>query len=256
MIKLTLVQGDCLKYLPKISNESIDLVITDPPYNISEGTVPIYDTCYKERGHKESRKVQLNAEWDKFTDEEFLEIMYRFFDESYRILKPSGTLICFTSDRYLSYFRTYVRSLGMVYRQTCVWIKSNPVPQMRKVKFMHSTELFFFANKERGHDSFRWENGQRPNVFYHPIVAGRDRLDHPTQKPVWLFKELIKYFTREKDLVLDPFVGSGTTLEACRALNRNCIGIEISPEYIKLCKKRLNWGSTLGDVEFKYEVVS
>jgi DNA modification methylase len=252
-IKMTLIQGDCLKVLPTIPDESIDLVITDPPYNISEGTTPIYDT----RAKKGKRIIQLNAEWDKFSDEEFLQMMFNFIDEVKRILKSSGTFICFTSDRYLSYLRHYIRSIGMVYEQTCFWIKSNPVPQMLKVRFMHATEMFFLVHKERGHDSFRWEQGQHPNIFYHPIVGGKERLGHPTQKPIWLIEELVKYTTKENMLVLDPFLGVGTTMEACRNLGRNCIGIEINPEYIEMTKKRLNWSSSLSDkIEWEFKNMS
>ena len=234
-----IICGDCLKVMKDIPDSSIDLVLTDPPYNISEGTVPIYDTRYKQRGHKKSRKIQLDAEWDKFSDKDFLDMMYGFIDEVRRVLKPSGSFICFTSDRYLSFLRSYIRK-NMIYRQTCVWIKSNPVPQMRKVKFMHATELFFTVNKEKGHDSFRWENGQRANVFYHPIVGGKERTKHPTQKPLWLMSELIKYYTKgENNIVLDPFLGSGTTAVACKMLNRKFIGIEISPEYCEIARKRI-----------------
>jgi DNA modification methylase len=251
MVKLTLIQGDALKVLPTLPDESVDLVLADPPYNISSEATPIYDTRVKNG----KRVIHLDAEWDKFSDEEFLSMMYSFLDQVKRVLKPSGSFICFTSDKYLSYLRNYIISIGMVYRQTCVWIKSNPVPQMRKVKFMHSTELFFFANKEKGHDSFRWERGERPNVFYHPIVSGKERLGHPTQKPLWLIKELIAYFTRENDVVLDPFLGSGTTMQASLELKRNCMGIEINPEYIKMVKTRLGWGQSLGNVEFEFKVV-
>jgi DNA modification methylase len=251
-MRLTLIQGDALKVLPTIPSDSIDLILTDPPYNVSKDATPIYDTRVKNG----KRVIQLNAEWDKFEEEEFLSMMYKFIDEVKRILKPSGTFVCFTSDKYLSYLRNYINNIGMVYRQTCIWVKSNPVPQMRKVKFMHSTEFFFFANKEKGHDSFRWELGERPNVFYHPILGGKERLNHPTQKPIWLIKELVSYFSKEEDIILDPFLGSGTTMEAARDLKRNCIGIEIDPKYIEMTKKRLNWGSSLlNDVEWEFKVI-
>jgi len=233
---ITIYKGDCLDILKDIPNGSTDLILTDPPYNISEGTTPIYDTR-RPKGSK-SRKIQLDASWDKMTDEEFLVIMKTFVDNIYEMLKPSGTLYFFTSDRYLSDIRRMVRE-KMVYRQTCIWIKSNPVPQMRKVKYMHATELFFLAHKEKGHDSFRWENGQRSNVFYHPIVAGKERSKHPTQKPLWLMQELIKYGSKENDSVLDPFMGSGTTLVACKTLGRKGIGIEISEEYCDIAITRL-----------------
>jgi len=251
MPQLLLIKRRLFRSATHIPNECIDLIITDPPYNIAEGAVPVYDTRYP-KGKR--RKIGLEVEWDKFTDEEFLRMTYKFIDEVYRILKPSGTFICFTSDRYLSYLRTYIRRKGMVYRQTCVWIKGNPVPQMGKVKFMHATELFFLVHKEKGHDNFRWELGQHPNVFYHPIVAGKERTGHPTQKPLWLFEELIKYSTREGDLILDPFLGSGTTLVAARNLNRNAIGIEINDEYINMAKRRVapEQSDLFGEFKFKY----
>jgi len=235
--------GNCLEILKEINDESVDLVLTDPPYNIAAQTTPIWDTRYKD---KIPRKIQFDAEWDKLDNEEFLEIMKLFIGEVFRILKPSGTFYCFTSDNYISYMRDIIISYGMIYRQTCVWIKSNPVPQVRKVKYMHATELFFFAHKQKGFDSFRWENGMRDNVFYHPIVSGHERLKdsdgktaHPTQKPEWLFKELIKYSTNENDLVVDPFMGVGTACVCAKQLNRNYIGIEISQDYCKLAYNRL-----------------
>jgi len=227
--------GDCLEIMKEIPDKSVDLVLTDPPYNISEETTLIYDTRVKSG----KRIIHLDADWDKFSDEDFLNMMYKFIDEVYRILKDSGSFICFTSDGYLSFLRSYIRNKGMIYRQTCVWIKSNPLPQLRKVKFMHATELFFCVNKKRGEDSFRWENGERTNVFYHPIVSGKERTSHPTQKPKWLFEELIKYYTRTNDLVLDPFLGSGTTLVACKELGRQGIGIEINKEYCDIAVKRI-----------------
>jgi DNA modification methylase len=230
-----IVCKDCIEGMKEIEDESVDMVLTDPPYNISEGSIPIYDTRIK----KGKRVIQLNAEWDKLTDKEYFAMIFSFIDETYRILKRSGSFICFTSDRYLSYIRSYIRNKGMCYRQTCIWIKSNPVPQMRKVKFMHATELFFTVSKEKGYDSFRWENGQRPNVFYHPIVGGKERTKHPTQKPLWLFEELVKYYSREGDLILDPFMGSGTTAVSCLKLNRRFIGFELSPEYCKIAEQRI-----------------
>jgi len=236
---INLIQGDCLQKIKDIPDNSVDLVLTDPPYNIAEGAVPVYDTRYKDGV---SRKIGLEAEWDKFSDEDFLSLIGQLVTETKRVLKPSGTFYCFTSDRYLSDIRRMVRSSGMVYRQTCVWIKSNPVPQVRKVKYMHATELFFLAHKEKGHDSFRWENGQHCNCFYHPIVGGHERTKHPTQKPVWLMEELIKYSTKEGDTVLDPFMGSGTTGVAAKKMNRNFIGIELNDEYMGFAKARINNG--------------
>ncbi|MEM0099284.1 MAG: DNA methyltransferase [Thermoplasmatales archaeon] len=253
MISAILYHGDAIEVMKQLKDESIDLVLTDPPYNVSENS-----TIIKDNKNGKIRYIGLDAYWDKIPEEDYFKLIYGFLDETYRVLKKSGSLICFTSDTYLSYLRKYIINKGMVYRQTCVWIKSNPIPQFRKVKFMHATELFFCANKQKGFDSFRWEEGERSNVFFHPSVQGAERLDHPTQKPVWLMKELIKYYTKEGDMVLDPFVGSGTTMEAAMALKRNSIGIEINDEYISMIAKRLNKYTQQTDLngnKFNFQII-
>jgi len=79
----------------------------------------------------------------------------------------------------------------------------------------------------------------RDNVFYHPIVAGYERTEHPTQKPLWLFKELIKYSSNPNDIVLDPFAGSCTTALACHSLDRQYICIELDQNYCTIGQNRI-----------------
>jgi len=88
-----------------------------------------------------------------------------------------------------------------------------------------------------------------------PTMKYEERTDHPTQKPLELIRRLISAFSFKEETVLDPFLGSGTTMVASQELKRNCIGIEIEPKYIEMAKKRLNWGSTLGNVEFEFRVI-
>jgi len=234
-----IITGDCLEVMKGIPDNSIDLVLTDPPYNIAADITVIIDTRIHGNKNRKILSNLANSEWDKMNKMEYIEKMKIFFIQCKRVLKPSGILCCFTADRYLSYFRDIINSLDMIYRQTCFWIKSNPPLQMRKVHFQNAVELFFFANKEKGHDSFRWENGQHHNTFYHPSVGGHEKTIHPTQKPIWLSKKLIEYFTNKNDLVLDPFLGSGTIAAACVELGRNFIGIEVNPEYVEIAKKRV-----------------
>jgi DNA modification methylase len=88
-----------------------------------------------------------------------------------------------------------------------------------------------------------------------PICQGKERTEHPTQKPEKLIEPFIKYWTNEGDIILDPFLGSGTTMKVARDLNRNCIGIEIDEKYIEMTKKRLNWEVSL-DVGFEFKKIS
>jgi DNA modification methylase len=106
---------------------------------------------------------------------------------------------------------------------------------------MSATEFFIWATKNTG-AGHTWNYklaGQKHNVFEYPICQGLERTEHPTQKPEALLKELLTYHTNENDLVLDCFAGSGSTLVACKNLNRRFIGIEISSDYMKIAEERL-----------------
>ncbi len=74
-----------------------------------------------------------------------------------------------------------------------------------------------------------------------PLVPwGEEKVPHPTQKPIFIMKRIIEIFSNENDLVLDPFIGSGTTALACKETNRNCVGFELDENYYRLCQKRFN----------------
>ena len=90
------------------------------------------------------------------------------------------------------------------------------------------------------------------NILEYPNASIYGKTEHPTEKPTELIKKLIITSSNENDTILDPFLGSGTTMKAGLELRRNVIGIEIEPKYIEITKKRLNWGSSLGNVEFKF----
>jgi DNA modification methylase len=242
MVKLILYQGDALKILPTLPDESIDLVLTDPPYVLGEnGEKP----AIIREGTKFKRKTPINPnfEWDK-------EVPLDWIKECYRILKPKGLLATFYGKDRISYLIDYAKKVGFKIRDIGGWYKTNPVPQARKVKWCSALELWVLFRKKKGH-TFNWQLGMRHNVIIAPICQGKERTEHPAQKPEAVFKPFIEYFSKEGDWILDPFLGSGTVMKVARDLNRNCIGIEINPEYIEITKKRLNWGNSLGD-EFEF----
>jgi site-specific DNA-methyltransferase (adenine-specific) len=247
-IKLTLILGDCLKILPTIPSESVDLVLTDPPYQLGEEEEK--PTIIRE-GTKFKRKTPINPnfEWDK-------EVSLDWVKECYRILKKKGLLATFYGKDRISYLIDYAKKVGFKVRDIGGWYKTNPVPQARKVKWCSALEIWVLFRKEKGH-TFNWKLGMFHNVIISPICQGNERTNHPTQKPEAVFKPFIEYFTNEGDTILDPFLGSGTTMKVARDLKRSCIGIEINPEYIEMTKKRLNWGSSLSDnIEWEFKDMS
>lgn len=256
MIKLTLIQGDCLKVLPKLPSESVDLVVTDPPYGISK-----IATIRRERNPLKykyiGKDINFNfGEWDLFeTKEEFLEFTKKWFFECCRILKPNAHIVSFFDKWKINYLVEWGEKFGVSGRQPLFWIKQNPVPPARRVAFMNCVEMMYWGTKfteKKTNAIFNYELGIHPEYIITPICQGKERTKHPTQKPKKVIEWLLKYLTKENMIVLDPFVGSGTTMKACLELKRNCIGVEISSEYISITKNRLNWGYSLGDVQFEF----
>jgi len=246
-LKLTLIQGDCLRVLPTLPSESVDLVLTDPPYALGEKAEK---PAIIREGSKFKRKTPINPNfsWDN-------EVPLSWIEECYRILKPKGLLATFYGKDRISYLIDYARKVGFNVRDIGAWYKTNPVPQARKVKWCSALELWVLFRKLKGH-TFNYRLGMRHNVIVSPICQGKERTRHPTQKPERVLKPFIEYFTNEHDTVLDCFLGSGTTMKVARDLKRNCIGVESEPSYIEIIKKRLNWGVSSGNMEFEFRVVN
>jgi DNA modification methylase len=254
MTKLTLIKGDALKVLPTTQSESIDLVLTDPPYGISrEVKISRKRNLGKFRGND---IVMDFGEWDKFKDQkEFYKFTFSWVRECTRVLRNGGMFITYFDRDKINFLSYFLQHHGFKTKGYFAHIKRNPVPQARKVKWENAWEEVGLWQKEGGKLTYNYQFGEQPDYMIVPVVSGKERLEHPTQKPEKVIELFVKYWSNEGDTVLDPFLGSGTTMVVCRNLKRNCIGIEINDNYIEMTKKRLNWGSTLGNVEFEFKVM-
>lgn len=126
--------------------------------------------------------------------------------------------------------------------QFMVWHKTNPVPNIRKSSFLNSCELIVCL-WNKGHTWNFTKQNEMHNFIESPICMGTERLKnpkHPTQKPVKILKHIIKLASNPDDVVLDMFMGVGSTGVAAKMLNRKFIGIEIDEEYFNAAKKRIN----------------
>ena len=217
-----LYYADCLEILPLIPDKSIDLILTDPPYNLSERSSII---------NRKGSLVGIDEPWDKDFNPE------KYFYSMFRTLNPKGNMFVFCANNLLCKWRNLFDK-NFDIQLIFVWIKTNPTPQFRKVSFLKATE-FIVCGWNKGH---KWKfktQREMVNVFLHPAVGGKERI-HPTQKPIALIKHLIEIASFEKDIVLDPFLGSGTTAIACEKLNRRWIGIEIDKTFCEVAKKRIS----------------
>ena len=220
----------CFDLLPRIKSNSVDLILIDPPYEISR---PTNFQNGEETGRDTDRfRISMDfGEWDKnFTG---LEIVIK---EGYRILRQGGTMICFYDLWKIETLKNLYDSNKFKQVRFIEWLKTNPVPINSKINYLtNSREIAVSAikvSKPTFHSSY--DNG----LYSYPICQDKGRF-HPTQKPLAFMEELIKKHSNEGDTVLDCFAGSCTTGLAAINTERNFIGCEIDKEYFTKAQDRI-----------------
>lgn len=224
-----IITGDSRDFLARIPDNSIDLILTDPPYNIgqySTGNIPLPG--------RSSINNDL-ADWDltELNPEEWA-------DEFVRILKPEGNLFIFTSYNQIGLWHAALDS-KFTSTNFMVWHKINPAPQIFKKGFLNSCELILTCWNKHHVWNFKGQN-EMHNFFESPICMRPERLTspkHPAQKPVRLLQHIIEIASKENAVVFDPFMGVGSVGVAALGLNRKYIGIELDKEYSGAARKRL-----------------
>jgi site-specific DNA-methyltransferase (adenine-specific) len=251
-IKLQLIQGDCFKVLPTIPDESIDLVITSPPYNKG-----LYDK-HKRPGRLNTwriRKIKYGEFEDNLPEEVYQKQQIDLLNELCRVLKPKGSIFYNHKSRIVNHkiiFPSWVLNFNV--RQIIIWDRGSS-PQIAPIRFYPTTEYVFWITKSNIQPKFYRDLARHQSEVWRipPEVSP----EHPAVFPEELVKNCIMAASDIGDVVLDPFLGSGTTMKVARDLKRSCIGIEINQEYIELCKKRLNWGSSLSEkIEWEFKDMS
>jgi len=240
------ILGDCREVLPTLPEESIDLIFADPPYNLQLSSDLWRPNVTRVDGVQESwDKFENYAAYDAFTQE--------WLSACRRVLKPTGTL--WVIGTYHNIFRIgrILQDLEFWILNDIVWIKSNPMPNFRGVRFSNAHETLIWAQKTMGAKyTFNYhamkalnEDLQMRSDWYLPICKGSERLKegnrklHPTQKPEALLYRIILATTNPGDVVLDPFFGTGTTGAMAKKLQRHFIGIEIDEHYVQRARERV-----------------
>ncbi|MDC0233116.1 DNA methyltransferase [Pelagibacteraceae bacterium] len=245
--KNSITQGNSLELLKKIPDKSIDLVFADPPYNLQ-----LRDTLYRP---DQTTVEAVTNDWDKFeTYKDYDEFCLIWLKECKRVLKDGGALWVIGSYHNILRLGTSIQNLGFWILNDIIWHKTNPMPNFRGTRFTNAHEtLLWCTTSRKAKYTFNYQNlkelndGKQMRSDWHiPICAGKERLretnnqrSHPTQKPEALLYRIMVSSTNVGDTVLDPFLGSGTTVVMAKKLQRNFIGFEQDKDYIKLAKKRL-----------------
>lgn len=240
MISVELKHLSCFDYLKTLKSDSVDLVVIDPPYEVSRDT---NFAAGEETGRDVDRfRMSMDfGDWDNnFTG---LDVVIK---ECYRVLKKSGTLICFYDLWKITILKEYFDKAKFKQIRFIEWQKTNPVPINSKLNYLTNSREIAVTGVKCGKPVFHseYDNG----IYKHPIYHDKNRF-HPTQKPIKLIEELIEKHSNKGDVVLDCFSGSGTTAIACINTYRNFVGCEISKEYFEKSVERIS--SIDGEFELK-----
>lgn len=249
----TLLGGDTFKLLKKIEPKSINMIFADPPYFLSSGGI----SC------QNGKQVSVNkGEWDySKTIEDRIKYHRKWIALCRDVLDDNGTIMISSTLHSVYAIGVALELEGFSIINNIIWKKTNPAPNLACRCFTHSTETIIWARKQltlkkKGKHYFNyeemkqenggkqmkdvWEFDAEPEIFECSTSSKSEKRcgKHPTQKPIKLLERLIVAASKENDLILDPFNGSGTTGIVANNLNRRYIGIELEPEYLELTKRR------------------
>lgn len=238
---------DCIEGMRSISENSIDLIIADPPYNLN-----------KDFGEwKESAKKSEWLEWSK-----------TWLNECNRVLRPGGNIFVYGIHHHLCWLQCHMYELGLEYRRQIIWYYENGFSGYTRSLAAHYEPLLWFSKgggytyhqiREPYKSTERlkhkitkngkvWEphpDGRLAgDVWRFPVLAGKrfadEKVDHPTQKPLSICERIVEHFSNPNDIILIPFCGSGSECVAAKRAGRNYISFELNPDYISIAQRRLD----------------
>jgi site-specific DNA-methyltransferase (adenine-specific) len=228
-----IIQGDCLTEIKKLPDESVNCCITSPPYNKG-----YYD---KHKPHKTDAWRQRNIHYGGFKDnlnpQDYIKQQSEVLQQMVRLLKPDGSIFYNTKPVIANHklvYPTFVFDFNV--RQQIIWDRGSS-PQLAPIRFFPTTEYIFWITKTNIQPKF-YRRGKHDKEVWR--INAKPMKDHPAPFPEELVANCIVTTTDENDTILDPFCGSGTTGVVAKKLNREFIGIELNPEYIKLAEQRIN----------------
>ena len=250
-----IIERDCISGMGALPDGSADLVFADPPYNLQlSGGLKRPD---------ESRVDGVHDEWDRFDDlAAYDTFCRRWLSEARRILKDDGSIWVIGSYHNVFRLGSILQDLGFWILNDVVWQKANPMPNFRGRRLTNAHETLIWAAKSpRSRYTFNYrslkagnEDTQMRSDWTFPICSGRERLKgddgrkaHPTQKPEALLHRVLMTSTRPGDLVVDPFMGSGTTGAAAKRLHRKWLGFEMDSGYAAAARRRIEGVVPVGD---------
>ena len=222
---------DAIAGMKQLPNESVDLIITDPPYNIaSKGRQTI-------KGNVLMTTAESFGAWDVMHPFDHEILLLQLISESYRVLKQGGSMYLFTGRHDNGYYVRKAIERGFTHRTQIAIVKTPAMVSIYKNAWRSGFDMCMFLTKGRVGTFHFPGHAEAVNVYQHHITQKHSK--HPTEKPLNLIKRFVAVSSNPGELVLDPFMGSGTTAVAAKALGRKYLGFEINRDYIQMAQQRL-----------------
>jgi len=257
--KNSIYEGDCIEIMGSFPEDSVDIIIADPPYNLSKGGNWSINQANKPAGFGGNwQKVM--TDWDNMELNEYMEFTLLWLDECKRVLKPTGSIWIHGTYHNIGIINLVMQLLKIEIINEVVWYKRNSFPNLsgKRLTASHETILWGHTGTEKKRkynfnyefskeisykeDQLKLPGKQMRTVWDIPNNKKKEELQfgkHPTQKPVRLIKRMLDLSAKQNDLVLVPFSGSGTECVAAVYCGLDYIGIEKDPEFVKLSQTRL-----------------
>lgn len=231
-----ILYGDCLVEMKSMNDGSVDLILTDPPYNLG---------LFMKNRNAGIMRLRENyfgtAGWDDLEFCQWEEMMGKFFDECARVLRKGGAMIVFMAVIKVETIVRLAQEHGFYYKTTGTWHKLNPMPRNMNLHFINSTECWVYLIHGAHTGTFN-NDGRAMHDFVETSVTPKSERvfgKHPTQKPIALMEHFVKTLTNPGDLVVDPFMGSGSVGVAALKNGRRFVGIDTNKDYVEISRKRI-----------------
>lgn len=256
----SIINSECLEYMKKMPDDSVDLIIADPPYNLSKGGKWKWDSKFDLQGFGGTWS-KVMQDWDNFSLSSYMIFSKAWLFEAKRILKATGSMWIFGTYHNIGIINVLCQLLEIEIINEIIWYKNNAFPNLsgRRLTASHETILwcnkggkkreYFFnydlsKNGDFSYDNLKAPGKQMRTVWSIPNNKHKSEImfgKHPTQKPLRILSRIIELTSKEKDIVFTPFAGAGSECVAAKLLNRNYIGVEIDSSYCEIAKKRLSY---------------
>lgn len=253
-----IIHSDCVSGMKTLPDSCIDLMIADPPYNLSKGGEWKWDNSISLSGMGGNWNKVMQS-WDDFTFDSYIAFTQAWLTEAKRVLKPTGSMWIFGTYHNIGIINVVCQQLGIEIINEIIWYKRNAFPNLsgRRLTASHETILWcnkggkkreyyfdyeYSKNGDFSGDGLKAAGKQMRTVWDIPNNKKKEELlygKHPTQKPIKILKRMIKLSSKPGEVMLTPFAGAGSECVAAKATGRNYIGFEIEESYCDIAKARL-----------------